>query len=63
MTQTSATLQTKLEELAPGQVRPAEASDAVLGVQPMVVAEPTSAALVSLLSRAQREPQVAHAAP
>jgi glycolate oxidase FAD binding subunit len=56
MTQTAATLQTKLEELAPGQVRPAEASDAVLGVQPMVVAEPTSAeTLAALLAFADGE--------
>jgi glycolate oxidase FAD binding subunit len=42
MTQTAATLQAKLDELAPGQVRPAEASDAVLGVQPLVVVAPSS---------------------
>jgi glycolate oxidase FAD binding subunit len=56
MTQTAATLQAKLEELAPGQVRPAEAGDAVLGVQPMVVAEPTSAeTLAALLAFADGE--------
>jgi glycolate oxidase FAD binding subunit len=45
----AATLQTKLEEIAPGQVRPAEAGDAVLGVQPLVVAEPTSAETLAAL--------------
>ncbi|HEX5549055.1 MAG TPA: FAD-binding oxidoreductase [Ktedonobacterales bacterium] len=56
MTQTAATLQAKLNELAPGQVRPAEAGDAVLGVQPLVVAEPTSAeTLAALLAFADGE--------
>ncbi|HKS70999.1 MAG TPA: FAD-binding oxidoreductase [Ktedonobacterales bacterium] len=52
----AATLQTKLEEIAPGQVRPAETSDAALGVQPLVVAEPTSAeTLAALLAFADGE--------
>ncbi|HEX5158989.1 MAG TPA: FAD-binding oxidoreductase [Ktedonobacterales bacterium] len=56
MTQTAATLHAKLEELAPGQVRPAEASDAVLGVQPLMVAEPSSAeTLARLLAFADGE--------
>jgi glycolate oxidase FAD binding subunit len=56
MTQTAATLHAKLDELAPGQVRPAEAGDAVLGVQPLVVAEPSSAeTLVALLAFADGE--------
>jgi glycolate oxidase FAD binding subunit len=56
MTQTAATLQARLEELAPGQVRPAEADDAVLGVRPLVVAEPTSAeTLAALLAFADGE--------
>ncbi|HEU4785194.1 MAG TPA: FAD-binding oxidoreductase [Ktedonobacterales bacterium] len=49
MTQTAATLQAKLNELAPGQVRPAEARDAALGVRPMVVVEPTSAETLAAL--------------
>jgi len=49
MTQTAATLQATLNELAPGQVRPAGAGDAVLGVQPMVVAEPSSAETLAAL--------------
>ena len=56
MTQTTATLRAKLDELAPGQVRPAETSDAALGVQPLVVAEPTSAeTLAALLAFADGE--------
>ncbi|HKT38343.1 MAG TPA: FAD-dependent oxidoreductase, partial [Ktedonobacterales bacterium] len=56
MTQTTATLRAKLDELAPGQVRPAEAGDAVLGVQPLVVAEPASAeTLAALLAFADGE--------
>lgn len=56
MKQTAATLQMKLSELAPGQVRPAVASDAALGVQPVVVAEPTSAeTLAALLAYADGE--------
>ncbi len=56
MTQTAATLQARLDELAPGQVRPAEAHDAVLGVQPLVVAEPSSAeTLAALLAFADGE--------
>lgn len=56
MTQTAATLQTRLDKLAPGQVRPAEASDAVLGVQPLVVAEPSSPeTLAALLACADSE--------
>ncbi|HEU4782489.1 MAG TPA: FAD-binding protein, partial [Ktedonobacterales bacterium] len=49
MTQTAATLLAKLYELAPGQVRPAEAGDAVLGVQPLVVAEPSAAEMLAAL--------------
>lgn len=49
MTHAAAMLQTKLNELAPGQVRPAEAGDAVLGVQPLVVAEPSSAETLAVL--------------
>jgi glycolate oxidase FAD binding subunit len=49
MTQTAATLQAKLEELAPGQTRPAEARDAVLGVPPLVVAEPSSVEILAAL--------------
>ena len=56
MTQTAATLQARLDELAPGQTRPAGAGDAVLGVQPLVVAEPTSAeTLAALLAFADGE--------
>ncbi len=56
MTQTAATLQAKLEEFAPGQVRPAETGDAVLGAQPLVVAEPSSAeTLAALLAFADGE--------
>ena len=56
MTQTAATLRAKLDELAPRQVRPAEARDAVLGVQPLVVAEPSSTeTLAALLAFADGE--------
>ncbi|HEY7342199.1 MAG TPA: FAD-binding oxidoreductase [Ktedonobacterales bacterium] len=56
MTQTAATLQAKLTALEPGQVRPAEAGDAALGVQPLVVAEPSSAeTLAALLAFADGE--------
>jgi len=56
MTQTAATLQAKLDALALGQTRPAEAGDAVLGVRPLVVAGPTSAeALAALLAFADGE--------
>ena len=56
MTQTAAALQAKLDALAPGQTRVAEPGDAVLGVQPLVVAEPTSAeTLAALLAFADGE--------
>ncbi|HET9981441.1 MAG TPA: FAD-binding oxidoreductase [Ktedonobacterales bacterium] len=56
MTSTAATLQAKLDALAPGQTRAAEPGDAVLGAQPLVVAEPTSAeTLAALLAFADGE--------
>ena len=56
MTATAATLQAKLDALAPGQARAAVLGDAVLGVQPLVVAEPTSAeTLAALLAFADGE--------
>jgi glycolate oxidase FAD binding subunit len=56
MMQTAAALQAKLDALAPGQTRVAEPGDAVLGVQPLVVAEPTSAeTLAALLAFADGE--------
>lgn len=56
MTQAAATLQTKLNELAPGQVRSAGPKDAVLGVQPLVVVEPSSGeTLAALLAFADGE--------
>lgn len=56
MTSAAATLQAKLDTLAPGQARAAEPGDAVLGVQPLVVAEPTSAeTLAALLAFADGE--------
>ena len=56
MTQTAAALQAKLDALAPGQTRVAEPGDAVLGVQPLVVAEPASAeTLAALLAFADGE--------
>jgi glycolate oxidase FAD binding subunit len=52
----AATLQAKLEDLALGHVRPADTSDAVLGMQPLMVTEPTSAeALAALLAFADGE--------
>jgi glycolate oxidase FAD binding subunit len=56
MMQTAAALQAKLDALAPGQTRVAEPGDAVLGVQPLVVAEPASAeTLAALLAFADGE--------
>ncbi|HEU5349389.1 MAG TPA: FAD-binding oxidoreductase [Ktedonobacterales bacterium] len=56
MTDFAATLQTKLTELAPGQARTAGPRDAVLGVQPRVIVEPTSAeTLAALLAFADGE--------
>jgi glycolate oxidase FAD binding subunit len=49
MTQTAATLQAKLDVLAPGQVRSTGAGDAVLGMQPLVVVEPDSAETLAAL--------------
>lgn len=49
MSHAAATLQTKLNERAPGQVRPASPDDAVLGVQPLLVAEPTSVEILAAL--------------
>ena len=49
-------LQTALEALAPGGVRPAEADDAVAGVQPRMVVEPASEdEVAALLAYADRE--------
>ena len=56
MTQTADTLQARLDALAPGQVRAAGTDDAVLGVAPLVVAEPTSVeALAAVLAFADGE--------
>jgi glycolate dehydrogenase FAD-binding subunit len=56
MTHLAVNLQAKLNELAPGQVRPAETGDAALGVQPLVVAEPSSMeTLAALLAFADGE--------
>lgn len=56
MTHAAATLQAKLNELAPGQVRPAETSDTTLGVQPLVVTRPSSVeTLAALLAFADAE--------
>jgi glycolate dehydrogenase FAD-binding subunit len=56
MTQTAATLQAQFDALAPGQTRAAAPGDAVLGAQPLVVAEPTSAeTLAALLAFADGE--------
>lgn len=52
----AAALQAKLDEIAPGQVRSAAPEDAVLGVQPLVVAEPSSGeTLAALLAFADGE--------
>lgn len=56
MTQTAATLQARLDALAPGRVRAAGADDAVLGVAPLVVVEPSSVeTLAAVLAFADRE--------